>query len=110
MATKKAEYVKFVTDSEAKIGEIQVELEKWEKMRPIEEMNKEEVLAQMPHLAVTLGIRDPVAHKHSVGPTYEETYDEWEARMEIRQKELDIAAVEAEERAQKERAKMGLDY
>merc|ERR1712029_788930 len=66
LATKKAEHVKFVADSEAKIGEIQVELEKWEKMRPIEEMNKEEVLAQMPHLAVTLGIRDPVAHKHSV--------------------------------------------
>merc|ERR1712020_364539 len=37
LATKKSEYEKFVADSKVKIGEIEVELAKWEKMRPIEE-------------------------------------------------------------------------
>ena len=79
-------------------------------MRPIEEMNREEALAQMPHLANKLKIRDPAQHKHSYGPDYTETIDQWEARMEERQKILDVEHAEAEERAKKERAKMGLDY
>ena len=110
MATKKAEYGAFVVQSAAKIAEIEVELEKWEKMRPIEEMNREEALVQMPHLANKLKIRDPAQHKHSVGPDYTETWDQWEARMEERQKVVDAEHDEAEERAKKERAKLGLDY
>ena len=110
MATKKAEYGAFVVQSAAKIAEIELELEKWEKMRPIEEMNREEALAQMPHLANKLKIRDPAQHKHSIGPEYTETLDEWEARMMARQVVLDAENAEAGERAKKERAKMGLDY
>ena len=110
MATKKAEYGAFVVQSAAKIAEIELELVKWEKMRPIEEMNKEEAIAQMPHLANQLKIRDPAQHKHSIGPEYTETVDQWEARMVERQVLLDAEGVEAEERAKKERAKMGLDY
>ena len=110
MATKKAEYAAFVVQSAAKIAEIEVELEKWEKMRPIEEMNREEALAQMPHLANKLRIRDPAQHKYSIGPDYTETMDQWEARMLERQVGLDAEAAEGEERAKKERAKLGLDY
>ena len=110
MATKKAEYGAFVVQSAAKIAEIEVELQKWEKMRPIEEMNREEAIAQMPHLVNQLKIRDPAQHKHSIGPEYTETIDQWEARMLERQVVLDAEHAEAEERAKKERAKMGLDY
>merc|ERR1712141_958220 len=108
LATKKAEYGAFVVQSAAKIAEIEVELQKWEKMRPIEEMNREEAIAQMPHLVNQLKIRDPAQHKHSIGPDYTETYDQWEARMLERQKVDDAEHAEAEERAKKERAKMGL--
>merc|ERR1712008_556342 len=99
-----------LSSSQPKIAEIELELVKWEKMRPIEEMNKEEAIAQMPHLANQLKIRDPAQHKHSIGPEYTETVDQWEARMVDRQVLLDAEGVEAEERAKKERAKMGLDY
>merc|ERR1712086_1233254 len=98
------------TQLATKKAEIELELVKWEKMRPIEEMNKEEAIAQMPHLANQLKIRDPAQHKHSIGPEYTETVDQWEARMVERQVLLDAEGVEAEERAKKERAKMGLDY
>merc|ERR1711971_820965 len=110
LATKKAEYGAFVVQSAAKIAEIEVGLQKWEKMRPIEEMKREEAIAQMPHLVNQLKIRDPAQHKHSIGPEYTETYDQWEARMLERQKGIDAEHAEAEERAKKERAKMGLDY
>merc|ERR1712166_61996 len=110
LATKKAEYGAFVVQSAAKIAEIELELVKWENMRPIEEMNREEALVQMPHLANKLGIRDPAQHKHSIGPDYTETLDQWEARMLDRQVVIDAEALEAGERAKKERAKMGLDY
>ena len=110
MATKKAEYGAFVVQSAAKIAAIEVELEKWDKMRPIEEMNREEAIAQMPHLVNQLKIRDPAQHKHSIGPEYTETIDQWEARMLERQVVLDAEHAEAEERAKKERAKLGLDY
>merc|ERR1712210_432112 len=98
------------TQLATKKAEIEVELEKWEKMRPIEEMNREEAIAQMPHLVNQLKIRDPAQHKHSIGPEYTETIDQWEARMLERQVVLDAEHAEAEERAKKERAKMGLDY
>ena len=110
MATKKAEYGAFVVQSAAKIAEIEVELQKWEKMRPIEEMNREEAIAQMPHLVNKLKIRDPAQHKHHYGPDYTETLDQWEARMLERQVGIDAEHAEAEERAKKERAKLGLDY
>merc|ERR1711874_773837 len=38
LVAKKAEYEKFVAASEAKIAEIQTELDKWEKMRPLSEI------------------------------------------------------------------------
>merc|ERR1712083_414451 len=50
LVTKKAEYTKFVAESEAKVAEIQTELDKWEKMRPFSEMTTEEFARQAPHL------------------------------------------------------------
>merc|ERR1719384_2845781 len=80
LATKKSEYEKFVADSKVKIGEIEVELAKWEKMRPIEEMNKEEIVVQMPHLCTDLGVRDPAQHGRkfmSLDTKFEQTYDDF---------------------------------
>merc|ERR1711936_51748 len=118
LVAKKAEYEKFVAASEAKIAEIQTELDKWEKMRPFTEMTQEELARQAPHLLGQLGIRDPVIHRKSFLQmdseykkfVYTETVDEWEARMRIQQTVDEAAKVEAEERARKEREKLGLDY
>merc|ERR1712223_1521011 len=58
LAAKKAEYTNFVAASEAKITEIQTELDKWEKMRPFTEMTHEELARQAPQVLGKLGIRD----------------------------------------------------
>merc|ERR1712080_688985 len=47
LAAKKAEYTKFVAASEAKIAEIQTELDKWEKMRPFTEMTHVELVSEI---------------------------------------------------------------
>merc|ERR1712061_745438 len=83
LVTKKAEYTKFVAESEAKVAE-----------------------------------RDPAQHRHSFAQLdtttmkfhFNETYDQWEARMRVLQDERKVIADEAAERARKEREKMGLDY
>merc|ERR1712241_538004 len=116
LAAKKAEYTKFVAASEAKIAEIQTELDKWEKMRPFTDMTIEELARQAPHVLGKLGIRDPVQHRKSFLQmednkfVFTETYDQWEDRMRIQQKLDEAAALEAGERAKKEREKLGLDY
>merc|ERR1711988_1454538 len=99
LVTKKAEYTKFVAESEAKVAEIQTELDKWEKMRPFSEMTTEEFARQAPHLMTKLGQRDPAQHRHS--------FAQWEARMRVLQDERKVIADEAAERARKEREKMG---
>merc|ERR1711997_173067 len=114
LATKKSEYEKFVADSKVKIGEIEVELAKWEKMRPIEEMNKEEIVVQMPHLCTDLGVRDPAQHGRkfmSLDTKFEQTYDDFdeEHKNEIGPTRR-AAAAEGEERAKMERSKQGLDF
>merc|ERR1711990_448602 len=81
LAAKKAEYTKFVAESEAKVAEIQTELDKWEKMRPFTEMTVEELARQAPQLMGKLGLRDPVQHRKSYMKleddkfVYTETYD-----------------------------------
>merc|ERR1712141_371237 len=116
LAAKKAEYTKFVAESEVKVAEIQSELDKWEKMRPFTEMTVEELARQAPQLMGQLGIRDPVQHRNSFLQlkdnkfVYTETYDEWVSRIRIRYAEDDVAKAEANERAKKEREKLGLDY
>merc|ERR1712080_784394 len=47
LVAKKAEYTNFVAASEAKIAEIQTELDKWEKMRPFTEMTHEELVSEI---------------------------------------------------------------
>ena len=41
---QKAAYEKFVGESEAKIAGLNTDLAKWEAMKPVEEMNREEAL------------------------------------------------------------------
>merc|ERR1711899_103065 len=113
LATKKSEYEKFVADSKVKIGEIQVELDKWEKMRPIEEMNKEEIVVQMPHLCTELQVRDPAQHSRkfmSLDGKFEQTYDEWAADAAKDAEVMRAATEELELRGKAERAKQGMDH
>lgn len=62
--SKKAEYTKFCADSATKIASIQVEMEKWSKMRPLEDMNMEEILVQAPELELVNDPRTPTMHPH----------------------------------------------
>ena len=41
---QKASYEKFCGESEAKIASLTADLAKWEAMKPVEEMNREEAL------------------------------------------------------------------
>merc|ERR1711997_626996 len=116
LVAKKAEYTKFVAASEAKIAEIQTELDKWEKMRPFTDMNFEELARQAPQVMGKLGIKDPVQHRYTHMTitdgkmVFEETYDEWVAKVKAHQAQEHQEHLEAEERNKKEREKMGLDY
>merc|ERR1719433_1364760 len=91
LVTKKAEYTKFVAESEAKVAEIQTELDKWEKMRPFSEMTTEEFARQAPHLMTKLGQRDPAQHRHSFAQLdtttmkfhFNETYDQRKAERAL---------------------------
>ena len=83
-------------------------------MRPIEEMNKEEIVVQMPHLCTDLGGRDPAQHSRkfmSLDTKFEQTYDDFdeEHKNEIGPQRR-AAAAEGEERAKMERSKQGLDF
>merc|ERR1712109_293220 len=64
LVAKKAEYTKFVAESDAKIAEIQTELDKWEKMRPFTDMCFEELARQAPQVMGKLGVKDPVQHRN----------------------------------------------
>merc|ERR1712117_597816 len=116
LVAKKAEYTKFVADSDAKIAEIQTELDKWEKMRPFTDMTIEELARQAPQVMGKLGIKDPVQHRYMYltmegnNFVFEETYDEWVAKVKAHQAQEHQEHLEAEERNKKEREKMGLDY
>merc|ERR1712050_617863 len=116
LVAKKAEYTKFVAESDAKITEIQSELDKWEKMRPFTEMTFEELARQAPQVMGKLGIKDPVQHRYTHMTikddkmVFEETYDEWVAKVKAAQAQEHQEHLEAEERNKKEREKMGLDY
>jgi hypothetical protein len=48
-----------VVSSKTKITGIEVELSKWEAMMPVEEMNKEEALATIPHLNLVVNAGKP---------------------------------------------------
>merc|ERR1711997_930883 len=97
LATKKSEYEKFVADSKVKIGE----------------MNKEEIVVQMPHLCTDLGVRDPAQHSRkfmSLDGKFEQTYDEWAADAAKDAEVMRAATEELELRGKAERAKQGMDH
>merc|ERR1712186_84193 len=103
LVAKKAEYMKFVAESDAKIAEIQTELDKWEKMRPFTDMNFEELARQAPQVMGKLGIKDPVQHRYTHMTitdgkmVFEETYDEWVAKVKAQQAQEHQEHLEAEE-------------
>ncbi len=74
LATKKAEYQKMVAASNQKIEEIKVDLAKWEKTRPFEEMTREELVAHMPDQKLFTDVR-----KEKFVEQGDKEFDEWAA-------------------------------
>merc|ERR1711962_1543215 len=83
--------VNALPEAAPKIAEIQTELDKWEKMRPFTDMNFEELARQAPQVMGKLGIKDPVQHRYTHMTitdgkmVFEETYDEWVAKVKAHQ-------------------------
>ena len=82
LASKKGEYTKYVADSKAKIADINLELDKWAKLRPITEMTAEECLKQLPEQKL---VYDP--QRKSYWP-HEEDYEDWLKRVREEQAKL----------------------
>jgi len=73
-ATEKGRYTQFIADSEARIAGFNVELAKWEAMKPVEEMNMEEAL----DAGLTQFVIDP--NVTSLFP-HDQTWEEFEEKL-----------------------------